>query len=638
MALKYDDVKQYTASNTSAQSAKTSTPAISTPVLNSAPAAVSGAAMPWSVAPSAQAGVLTEQHSTFSTPVLNSVTGNTSSSSASLTQSRYAAQSGSAKTKTTNVLNVLNEVQKLPSSIQTIQNAQNAAGFANAVQYAAKPKTPLDTYNSIQAVAPAIHPTIQNTMVTPQNASGFANAVQYAVKKEQEEQEQKAYEEAQKAAHGKNVFQKAWTTIGAGAGQFDSSVAQFVNMAATGIETAEAWLNGGFTYDGKYVKGEAPFTTSLLQPIQNWANNISASANKLSEENQLQAKSAAGKTANEIAAGVIAAAPQAVLALMTMGGSTAGTLATQSAGMTNSVNAALSRLSSNPSYWASFVQEAGGNFAEAKANGATDEQAITAATISGLANAMIEVGGGIEDNAWLNDDTLTKLQKARKLAGSALGEGKEELIQNPITRATQKLVYDKDKAWFSLTDEDAVINPKASAKEFAMGTAVGGILSGSNYAINAGVNAANKANIRNAANSVVQSSLDEAIMQTLTAPQSENMTAAEKVSYIENVKKTANQQTLTEKALDINENQTDNRTTQQNLPQNPISQAQSVITAPQTIAENTQENTARNAARMQTAQQTETEQIQMQTAKLQNQSSEKKGTYYQLYTGAFELE
>ena len=52
----------------------------------------------------------------------------------------------------------------------------------------------------------------------------------------------------------------------------------------------------------------------------------------------------------------------------------------------------------------------------------------------------------------MNDSTLSKLSKAKNLIKGAVEEGVEELIQNPISRAMQKLVYDGD------TLTDAVLN------------------------------------------------------------------------------------------------------------------------------------------------------------------------------------
>ena len=320
---------------------------------------------------------------------------------------------------------------------------------------------------------------------------------------------------------------KLFTMLSAGLGQFNSSVASFADTAATAVETVESYLTGGFTKDGKYVKGDSAFTKSLLQPIHDWANYTRNTSNALNEQSARNwDQTAAGSVANTIGTGVIAALPQAALALMTLGTSSAGTLTQTSAGLAGSIETAIQRISNDPSFWLSFMQETGGNFAEAKSAGATDEQAILSATISGLANAAIEVGGGLENNGWMNDSTLSKLSKAKNLIKGAVEEGGEELIQNPISRAMQKLVYDGDRQWLSLDNtvqgRDAVFNPYQSAEEFATGAAVGGILGAGNFALNRALGSRSQNQAQNT--QLTQDELLDAAMQaanrgeTLTGP------------------------------------------------------------------------------------------------------------------------
>lgn len=287
----------------------------------------------------------------------------------------------------------------------------------------------------------------------------------------------------------KGIGGKLFTMLGAGLGQFNSSIANFADAAATAVETVESYLNGGFTKDGKFAKGDSAFTSSLLQPIHDWAKYTQSTSDSLNERSAANwSDTKAGSVANTIGTGVIAALPQAALALLTLGTSSAGTLTQASSGLAGSIETVMRRISSDPSYWLSFMQETGGNFAEAKGAGATDEQAILASTIAGLANAAIEVGGGLENNNWMNDGTLSALSRAKNLIKGAIEEGGEELIQNPISRAMQKLVYDGDREWLSLDNtaqgRDAVFNPYQSAEEFATGAAVGGILGAGNFALN----------------------------------------------------------------------------------------------------------------------------------------------------------
>lgn len=346
---------------------------------------------------------------------------------------------------------------------------------------------------------------------------------------------QQAIAQRQSAAQpqtDKGIGGKLFTMLGAGLGQFNASIANFADAAATTVETVESYLNGGFTKDGKFVKGDSAFTSSLLQPIHNWAKYTQRTSDSLNERSAANwSDTKAGSVANTIGTGVIAALPQAALALLTLGTSSAGTLTQASSGLAGSIETVMRRISSDPSYWLSFMQETGGNFAEAKGAGATDEQAILASTIAGLANAAIEVGGGLENNDWMNDGTLSALSKAKNLIKGAVEEGGEELIQNPISRAMQKLVYDGDREWLSLDNtaqgRDAVFNPYQSAEEFATGAAVGGILGAGNFALNRALGSRSQNQARNTQltqDEMLDASIQAALRgETLTDPaQAEN--------------------------------------------------------------------------------------------------------------------
>lgn len=341
---------------------------------------------------------------------------------------------------------------------------------------------------------------------------------------------QQAIAQRQSAAQpqtDKGIGGKLFTMLGAGLGQFNASIANFADAAATTVETVESYLNGGFTKDGKFVKGDSAFTSSLLQPIHAWAKYTQRTSDSLNERSAANwSDTKAGGVANTIGTGVIAALPQAALALLTLGTSSAGTLTQASSGLAGSIETVMRRISSDPSYWLSFMQETGGNFAEAKGAGATDEQAILASTIAGLANAAIEVGGGLENNDWMNDGTLSALSKAKNLIKGAVEEGGEELIQNPISRAMQKLVYDGDREWLSLDNtaqgRDAVFNPYQSAEEFATGAAVGGILGAGNFALNRALGSRSQNQARNTQltqDEMLDASIQAALRgETLTDP------------------------------------------------------------------------------------------------------------------------
>ena len=141
----------------------------------------------------------------------------------------------------------------------------------------------------------------------------------------------------------------------------------------------------------------------------------------------------------------------------------------------------------------SFAQSLGSNYEEAKAGGASDMEAMTAATLSSLFNSVVESSGGIDAlPGTIRGKDLSTGQKAMQWITSALDEGKEEVVQGVITELTEKAVYDKDKQLFSMENEDAVINPRRMAGEFGMGTAIGGIMGGGQMLTQSGLDAVNE--------------------------------------------------------------------------------------------------------------------------------------------------
>ena len=208
-------------------------------------------------------------------------------------------------------------------------------------------------------------------------------------------------------------------------------------------------------------------------------------------------RSRAAQVAAEVGAGTVAALPNAVLALMSAGtslaaqGTTQGLQAASAAansGIAGAVGNAVSEMIKNPLYWSSYLQTAGTDYEKAKANGASDLEATATALISSALNAGIEISGGLEV---LPDQVKSGgVRAVGNWVKSMLDEGKEEVLQSIVTGITQKGIYDRSKEAFSLTNEDAIVNPKRALNEFAMGAAVGGVLGGAQTGVISGLNAA----------------------------------------------------------------------------------------------------------------------------------------------------
>lgn len=142
------------------------------------------------------------------------------------------------------------------------------------------------------------------------------------------------------------------------------------------------------------------------------------------------------------------------------GGSTAGA---QLGAKTGTVSKALEAVAKSPNFWYSFVRTAGPEYEEAKANGASGPQAASAAILSALGQAGVEMGGGVET---LAGKAAGGVKGAVK---SMLEEGGEEAVQDLISGLAHKGVYDKGRGWFGSGDSGAVVNPQRMAGEFAMG-------------------------------------------------------------------------------------------------------------------------------------------------------------------------
>lgn len=204
--------------------------------------------------------------------------------------------------------------------------------------------------------------------------------------------------------------------------------------------------------------------------------------------------SKAAQTAAQVLASTVAAAPMAVMALLTGGASAAtsasleATAASQGASVAQMVGQSVSQMMKDPNYWTSFLQEAGNNFREAQEWAGSDEKAAIYALTVGLVNSGIEVGldgaSGIQglERAVRQGNTAG----LRQFLDSVGGEALEEIEQGVVSRGVGQLFGSGAKT-FSMTDSNAVINPKTMLEEGAMGGAVGALLTGGTHAVNAAV-------------------------------------------------------------------------------------------------------------------------------------------------------
>lgn len=331
------------------------------------------------------------------------------------------------------------------------------------------------------------------------------------------------------------VLDSIYNSLEAGAGQFNSGVTSTLNAGKNVLMQLEAFANGGWDKEsGKFVKGDAPFFGSLFQPVsdlnQSTKDTTAQFAQKAATGWNQYGKG--GNLANQLIQGTVSAVPNAVLAMATAGGSTAATLAPEASGLTATVADAVQKLSKDPMYWTSFVQSFGNSYDEAIEKGATEDEALLATLLSSTANAIVEVGGGVEQlPGELREAGLTSKDKIRKWVSSSLDEGKEEVIQGMIERLVNKAVYNQDAPWNDDTgkNEDAVFNFDQSLKEFGMGAAIGGILGGGQMLAQEAINA------RNRIVDPTASPLDQAILDALQGVQTpENVTQTREATALDN--------------------------------------------------------------------------------------------------------
>lgn len=155
--------------------------------------------------------------------------------------------------------------------------------------------------------------------------------------------------------------------------------------------------------------------------------------------------------------------------------STVGLTKTQKAAQTAS--SMLKGMTKNLNFWTSFAREGGSAYNDAISAGASNEEATIAMLATGLPNAYIEVGGGVEKfkdlagtgvKGWLRD-----------FAKSTGEEATEELKQGIISELVKKLTYAPETELFSTADDGSgIINPIRMYQE-AFGGAVGGAFGGS---------------------------------------------------------------------------------------------------------------------------------------------------------------
>ena len=273
-----------------------------------------------------------------------------------------------------------------------------------------------------------------------------------------------------------------------------------INQAAQGIADTLALAEDVALSPFELISGQqlgdlsdSGLANKLQRRIRNEGQEIE---NKYAANIERGGKVAA--TFDKYGASTVAAVPQAVAAVLTSGaslGATSTTLAKTAAtemapSIANTIRNSVLAMGKDPQYWLSFSQVVGSSYEQAlddmEKSGVDNNTARTKAALyatgNGLMNAAVEVGGGIQ--------TLPEQLKHGSAAWkawleSAFDEGKEEVVQGILERATQNVSYKKGNPLASLSDENAILNPLTSAEEFLGGAVVGGVLGAGQVGANA---------------------------------------------------------------------------------------------------------------------------------------------------------
>lgn len=338
--------------------------------------------------------------------------------------------------------------------------------------------TPKITEQEKKATSPMFHqqPTVQQNVVTPKNQSRLGKAT-FSGNRTPGKQ--------QKYSVGKGIAGATMKGINQAAQGIADTLAFAEDVALSPFELVSGQQLGDLSDSG--------LANKLQRRIRNEGQEI---------ENKYAANVERGGKAAEIfdkyGALTVAAAPQAVAAVLTSGaslGATPATLAKTAAtemapSIASTIRNSVFAMGKDPQYWLSFSQVVGSSYEQAlddmeKAgvdNNTARTKAALYATGNGLMNAAVEVGGGIQ--------TLPEQLKHGSAAWkawleSAFEEGKEEVVQGILERATQNVAYNKGNPLASTRDENAILNPRTSAEEFLGGAVVGGVLGGGQVGTNA---------------------------------------------------------------------------------------------------------------------------------------------------------
>ena len=281
----------------------------------------------------------------------------------------------------------------------------------------------------------------------------------------------------------------AYGTLEQGANNFISGFTSALDMLV-GDFAQEIWILGGLMF-GISDAGTNPITA---------ANNYMQETTRKEAEYYAQnaSGSKAAETLNKYGTVVASAIPTLIMAMMTGGTSNAGMAKEgieKAAAMAKSTDfsryvamarSVINQTAKNPNAQMAFIQGTGYSYEMALEEGASETEAALFSILNGGFNSITSVGGGNRD--------LGGIQSLPQNVKTALQEGNSPVVMEYVKSVVQEVgegqmqrwfektmrsIYDPNVKFGSLSDPNAIFNPKdmweTAKADFVSASAAGGV-------------------------------------------------------------------------------------------------------------------------------------------------------------------
>lgn len=268
--------------------------------------------------------------------------------------------------------------------------------------------------------------------------------------------------------YGLNYVPESGITVGPRGENFSENVAEGVareqsyneqtplSVLGHNLGAGLAGINRGFYSTLDFLLPDF-LTPDAVQDYINKAKTGSEDVQEKVREYNYSRGGTVGGVAGDLLQSAVGMVPQAVIALMSGGLSTAGQLGSEASGLVSTIS---NQLTKNSGYLSSFLSTVGTDYERAKANGASDTEAALSAILSSAATARIEIAGGI-------DVPAQSTSRIRNAARTAFEEGGEEVLQGVVQNTVQAFTDPS----IGVSD---ILNPAEMAQNFAGGAILGG--------------------------------------------------------------------------------------------------------------------------------------------------------------------